>query len=204
MIRSSSSEFWNTTRPCTTSSTTTSPSSGFLKRTTGCDARPRIACGRASARRSAASRRARVCAGAHLLELLLGAVAAVGVAAREQLVDDLLVAVEALGLVERTLVVIEPRPFHAVQNLLDGLGRGALEIRILDAQHERAAHAAAHTASRTAPCAVRRCAESRSGWGQIGCGRSWALVFAGRLSGAKSSRAPGCAQAGARRSHRLF
>ena len=74
--------------------------------------------------------------GAQLGKFFLGAVAAIRMPARQQLPDDLLVAIEALGLIERTLVVIEPRPLHAVQDLLDGsLGR-ALQIGVLDAQHE--------------------------------------------------------------------
>ena len=41
--------------------------------------------------------------------------------------------------IRRALIVIEAGPFHAVQNLLDGLGGRALQIRILDPQYELAA-----------------------------------------------------------------
>ena len=75
---------------------------------------------------------------AHLLQFLLAAVAAIGFAAGEQLFDDVLVAVEALGLIKRTFVVIESRPFEAIQDLLDGLRRRALQIGILDPQDELA------------------------------------------------------------------
>ena len=71
---------------------------------------------------------------AHLLELLLGAITAVRMTLGEQLLEHLLVAIESLGLIERPLVMIEARPLHAVENLLDGLAGRALEVRVLDAQ----------------------------------------------------------------------
>src|ERR1700734_100398 len=72
----------------------------------------------------------------HLLQLFLAAVAAVGFAGSEQLFDDVLVPVEALSLKEGTLVMIESGPLQAVQNLLDGFGSRALQIRIFNAQNE--------------------------------------------------------------------
>ncbi len=49
--------------------------------------------------------------------------------------------VHALRLVERAFVVIEPQPLHALEDRVDGLGRGALAVGVLDAQDERAAMA---------------------------------------------------------------
>ena len=57
----------------------------------------------------------------------------VGVACSEQLVDDLEVALHVLRLVEHFLVPVEAEPLHAVEEDGDGLGRGALEVRVLDA-----------------------------------------------------------------------
>ena len=63
----------------------------------------------------------------------------VGVAGGEQLVHDLEMALDVLGLVEDLLVIVEAEPLHALEQDLDRLGRGALEVRILDAQEELAA-----------------------------------------------------------------
>ena len=59
----------------------------------------------------------------------------------EHLGDHFLVAVETLRLVVRPVVVLEPEPLHALEDHLHGLGRGALEVGVLDAQDELAAHA---------------------------------------------------------------
>jgi hypothetical protein len=76
---------------------------------------------------------------AHLLQFCLGAIAAIGAALGKHLLDDFAVAVETPRLVEGSLVVIEARPFQAVEDLLNGLGGRALEVRVLDAQHVLAA-----------------------------------------------------------------
>src|SRR4029077_14203813 len=73
---------------------------------------------------------------AHLLQLLLAAVAPIGFTAGNQFFDHILVAVEALGLKERPLVVDESRPFETIQDLLDGLGGRALKICVLDPQNK--------------------------------------------------------------------
>jgi len=66
----------------------------------------------------------------------------VGVARGEQPVDGLQMALDVLRLVEDLLVPVETEPLHAVEEDGDGLGRGALEIRVLDAQQELAARVA--------------------------------------------------------------
>jgi hypothetical protein len=71
--------------------------------------------------------------------VLGGGGGAVGVAAVEELRDDVLVAVGALGLEDRALVVVELEPAQGVEDLLDVLGRGALPVGVLDAQDERPA-----------------------------------------------------------------
>jgi hypothetical protein len=53
---------------------------------------------------------------AHLLELLARAVAVVGLALLEESRDDFAVAVEALGLVVRPLVVVELQPGDTVED----------------------------------------------------------------------------------------
>ncbi len=76
---------------------------------------------------------------AQRLQPLAGAVAAIRPALLQEAVDHLRVAVEALGLVERPLVVVESEPGHALEDRIDRLGGGALTVGILDAQHEVAA-----------------------------------------------------------------
>ena len=44
-----------------------------------------------------------------------------------------------MGLEERTLVVFQPEPGHALQDGVHRLGGGALEVGVLDAQDEGAA-----------------------------------------------------------------
>ncbi len=63
----------------------------------------------------------------------------VGVTAGQQLRCDLAIPVQALHLVERTLVVIETQPVHSVQDRLGGGLRGSLDIGVFDAQNELAA-----------------------------------------------------------------
>ncbi|ABA50599.1 hypothetical protein BURPS1710b_2627 [Burkholderia pseudomallei 1710b] len=60
----------------------------------------------------------------------------------EHLREHLAIAVHPLHLVVRAFVVVEPEPCHPFEDRIDRrLGR-ALEIRILDPQHERALHLA--------------------------------------------------------------
>ena len=80
----------------------------------------------------------------------------------EQLLDDLGVAVGVLGLEDRPLVPVDPEPRERVEDLLDVLGRGALAVGVLDAQHELAARGRGRAASCRAPSARRRCAARRS------------------------------------------
>ena len=56
----------------------------------------------------------------------------------QQLLNDFLIAVEAIGLVKRPFVILHTQPGHAFQNGIDGFGGRTLQIRILDAQHELA------------------------------------------------------------------
>ena len=56
----------------------------------------------------------------------------------EQLGNDLGVALRALGLEDRALVIVELEPAQRVEDLLDVLGRRALAVGIFDAQHEGA------------------------------------------------------------------
>ena len=71
-----------------------------------------------------------------------GALVLVGVPGLEQLLDRLLVAVAALPLRDRPLVPVELEPAQRVEDLLHVLGRRALAVGVLDAQHELAARAA--------------------------------------------------------------
>src|SRR5688572_20131602 len=57
----------------------------------------------------------------------------------DELFGDLPVALEALHLEERSLVPFQAKPLHRLDDRLDRGFRGALEIGVLDAQHERAA-----------------------------------------------------------------
>ena len=66
----------------------------------------------------------------------------VGVAAREELVDDLEMALHVLRLVEDLLVPVEAKPLHAVEEDLDRLGRRPLEVGVLDAEQELPARVA--------------------------------------------------------------
>ncbi len=103
--------------------------------------------GRASVRSRQMPRIARLLFARHLLfadvvELFFRAVTAVGRAVRQHAGDHFLVPVEALGLVERAEVVIEPEPLHALEDDPDRFLGRALAVRVLDAQDELAAHAA--------------------------------------------------------------
>src|SRR5215218_4004672 len=112
-----------TTVPRTRSSTTVSPSSGSRNRTAGLG--PPAA----------------------LVQLLVGAVAEVGVALGEQGVDRGVVAVQALGLhvrpvgaaLEVALVPVQAQPAQPVHDPGGAVGHVALGVGVLDAQHELAA-----------------------------------------------------------------
>ncbi len=60
----------------------------------------------------------------------------VGAAVGEELLHAREVAGDVLRLVKDRLVVVEPQPFHAVEEGLDGFRRGPLEVGILHAQKE--------------------------------------------------------------------
>ena len=79
---------------------------------------------------------------AHVVQLLLRAVAVIGSAGGEHLRDHFAIAIEALGLVVRALVRVEPQPLHAFEDHAHGLVGGALAVRVFDAQDEFAAVAA--------------------------------------------------------------
>jgi len=76
---------------------------------------------------------------AHHVEFGRRAVAAVGGAGFEHLRDHDAVAIEALHLVDRALVVVEPEPVHRREDLVDRVLRRARHIGVFDAQHELAA-----------------------------------------------------------------
>jgi hypothetical protein len=61
---------------------------------------------------------------------------AVGVPARDQLLDDLGVALAAPGLEDRVAVPVEAEPAQGLEDLLDVLRGRALAVGVLDAQHE--------------------------------------------------------------------
>src|SRR5690606_31329582 len=66
----------------------------------------------------------------------------VRVAGRDELLGDLLVAIQALGLVDRAFVVVQAEPVHRLQDRIDrGLG-AAFAVGVLDPQDELAAAAA--------------------------------------------------------------
>ena len=106
------------------------------------DGRPLV--GHAQAHRAGLLRRAAKAAlGAVLglvgVDLGLRRARAVGVALVEQLFEDLLVALGARHLADRSLVVVERKPAQRVEDLLDVRGGRALAVGIFDAQHERPA-----------------------------------------------------------------
>ena len=78
---------------------------------------------------------------AHLLQLLLRAVAVIGLVLAEELRDHFRIAVETARLIVRALVVIEPEPCHAVENHAYGFIGRSLAIGVLDPQNELATHA---------------------------------------------------------------
>ena len=73
---------------------------------------------------------------AQRLEPFLRAIAAIGMAALEQRLDHLPIAIEPVRLIEGAFVVFEAQPGHALENGVDRLRGGTFEIGVLDAQHE--------------------------------------------------------------------
>ena len=83
-------------------------------------------------------------AGFHLLladavDALLTAITVVCLVLVQQLLNDFCVATKPLCLVKRALVVIQTKPFHAIQDGPDGFRRRAFQVGVLDAQDEFAA-----------------------------------------------------------------
>ena len=79
---------------------------------------------------------------AHRIEVFLARVAMIGLALANQLLRDLGIALETVHLIDGPLVVVEPQPLHRVEDGLRGFLRGALAIRVFDAQDELAAELA--------------------------------------------------------------
>jgi len=73
---------------------------------------------------------------AHRIELFATAIAVISGAVAKHLRDDLAIAIHALGLVERTFVMLQAEPGHAVKDRPDRLRRGTLQIGVFDAQDE--------------------------------------------------------------------
>ena len=148
---SSRSVFGTTTRPCTRSSITVSPSRGALSRRAGltpAGAVLRVAVAPGALDDLRASRGALLLPGelalgrdrlVHLVELGRRQIAVVGVAGGQQLLGDLAVARRARELVDGLAVPVELEPFEPVEDGSDGRFRGALAVGVLDAQQELAA-----------------------------------------------------------------
>src|SRR5690606_17164261 len=79
---------------------------------------------------------------AHRLEFFLGLVGVIGVTGGDQLLGDLPVAVEPMGLVDRAFVVVQPQPVHRLEDRVDGRLGAALAVGVLYAQDELPAVAA--------------------------------------------------------------
>src|SRR6202008_3712889 len=73
------------------------------------------------------------------VEILFRHVVAVRVPRDDEPLGHFLVAREGLHLEERALVPVDPEPLQAVEDRVDRFARRALEVGVLDAQHERAA-----------------------------------------------------------------
>ena len=76
------------------------------------------------------------------IEFLAGLVGVVRGASGDHLLGDFAVAVETLGLVDRTFVVAQAQPVHRFQDRVDRRLGAALAVGILDPQHELAARVA--------------------------------------------------------------
>ena len=148
---SSSWVLGTTTRPCTTSSITVSPSRGALSRRTGLDAGRGllgIAVAPGALDRLRPARRPllllrqlalRLDGLMHGLQLGRRQIAAVGVPCRQQLLGHLAMALGAGELVERLAVPLQAQPLEGVDQGIGGGLRGALAVGVLDAQQELAA-----------------------------------------------------------------
>ena len=79
---------------------------------------------------------------AQSVEFFGSGVAIVGAAVREHFVDDFLISSKAVHLIDRTFVIIEIEPLHAVENDLHRFLCGTYLIGILNAQQEFAAEMA--------------------------------------------------------------
>ena len=66
----------------------------------------------------------------------------IGVTGGEKLVDDFEMTLHVLGLVEDLFIIVEPQPLHALEEHLDGLRRGTLEVGVLDTEQELATRVA--------------------------------------------------------------
>ena len=79
---------------------------------------------------------------AQFLQALFRAVAVVGLALGDEPVRHRPIAVETVSLIEGPLVVVETKPGHPLEDGVHRLRGGALQVRILDPQDERAPVAA--------------------------------------------------------------
>ena len=70
------------------------------------------------------------------LQLLFGAIAAIGDAARHELARDLVIQRVALGLAERTFIPLETEPAEIVEDHLFRFARRARDIGVFDAKNE--------------------------------------------------------------------
>lgn len=73
---------------------------------------------------------------AQLLQTLLGAIALIGGPLLQHLIDHLIVAIETLGLIIRTLIPIQIQPVHPIHDGVDGFLGGTLQIGIFNAQNK--------------------------------------------------------------------
>ena len=127
---------------------------------------------------------------AHLLQLLLGGVAAIGHAARQKLPCDLAMALDARILIDRVPIPIEAEPAQAIDNGRDGAFGGALPVGVLDSQQHLAAVAMGvePVEQRRAPPANMQ--ESRGGGSEAGhnrCGHQGAFERSGAGGGVCST-----------------
>ena len=121
------------------------------------------------------------------IELLAGRVAVVGLTFTDQLFRHLPVTVEALHLVEWSLVVTQPQPAHRIEN---GVGRrlgGALPVGILDAQDEGSTvlprvRPGEERGARAADVEIAGRARSEAGADHLRARRKTLILRAGRCS----------------------
>ncbi len=73
---------------------------------------------------------------AHLFQRFRRGIAVIGATGIQHLLDHFLVAVDALHLIERTFVLLQPQPCHAVQNRLHGLRCRTCDVGIFNTQNE--------------------------------------------------------------------